>query len=467
MDLRFDYSGLMAANIGPGQGLSDAELAALAARGEPLLTRLRAERQRGGLAFWALPAERGPAQEVARVAAAARERFSDAVILGIGGSSLGPRAVVDALSVPGAPGQLFDGGRGLRLHFPDNVDAETFGALLDRLDLEKTLFNVITKSGGTVETMAQFLIVRDLLMRRFGPAGYRDRVVATTDPQKGLLRRIAHDDGLTTLAIPPAVGGRFSVLTPVGLLPAALAGVSPMALLDGAAAAFAACERPFAENPAALLAATLYAADTAKAKPILIVWPYGDALRTFADWFLQLWAESLGKAHATDGRLVHCGPTPVRAVGATDQHSQLQLYIEGPFDKTVLFLTVDRARRELRIPAGASPWDEAAYLCGHDLGAILRAEQDATEAALQAAGRPTAALRFPTLDAARLGQAFLLCEVATALAGAFYDVDPFDQPGVEGGKQRAYALLGRPGFAEVRQRFEAERAARRPYVCAD
>ena len=218
------------------------------------------------------------------------------------------------------------------------------------------LVNVISKSGGTAETMAQYLVVRAWLEEALGDAAFR-HLVFTTDPARGALRELATREGIATLDVPPDVGGRFSVLSPVGLLPAALVGIDIAGAARRRAAARSSAPSPTTccRNPAALYAALHWAADTDLGARIHVLMPYTDRLREFAEWYRQLWAESLGKRVDREGRTVHVGPTPVAAVGATDQHSQVQLFMEGPFDKVITFVTVERSRRGSSPSRRASP----------------------------------------------------------------------------------------------------------------
>ncbi len=476
--LRLDLGGLMAGVVGPDRGLAPADLEGLAPRLAAVHETLAARRRAGEIGFLDLPADTGARQRAAEAAAAVAPLCDDLLVLGIGGSALGTQALLAALGPPlpllcdrGGPGaagalradraatQVPPGGRRPRVLVADNIDPVTFGALLARLDPHRTVVNVVSKSGETVETMAQWLVVRDWLARAVGEGGLRERVVVTTDPARGALREMVRREGYRALDIPPSVGGRFSVLTAVGLFPAAVAGVDLAALQEGAAAMLERCRVPDPRsNPAARLAAALYLADTRLGLRIVVMMPYADALQPAADWFRQLWAESLGKARTTDGRPAHVGQTPVRAVGTTDQHSQLQLFMEGPFDKVVVFLTVDRPAADVPVPAAYPDLPAAAYLGGHTLGEILAAEARATEVALVRAGRPTAAIRFQAITAAAMGEFFLLWELATAYAAGLYGVDPFDQPGVEASKQYACGLLGRPGFEARRREVDATAA---------
>jgi glucose-6-phosphate isomerase len=329
----------------------------------------------------------------------------------------------------------------------DNPDPATVRALLDRLDLRRTLFNVVSKSGSTAETMALYLVIRERLEALVGADKLRGHFLFTTDPVQGALRRIAEAEGIPALPVPPNVGGRFSVLTPVGLWPAAVTGADVDALLAGAGAMVERCATDeLTRNPAGLLATLLHHATVADGKPIHVLMPYHDRLRSFALWFQQLWAESLGKAADRNGKRVYTGATPLPAVGAVDQHSQVQLFMEGPRDKVVVFVAVREAGDPVPIPPLHREVAELGYLGGHTLAELLDAERRATADALRQAGRPSMTIELERVDAAALGALFMLFQIATVYAGALFGVDPLDQPGVELGKRLTYGLLGRAGF---------------------
>jgi glucose-6-phosphate isomerase len=372
-----------------------------------------------------------------------RSRRRDVVVLGIGGSALGPIALRTALLSP-AWNVLSAANRDgrPRLHVLDNVDPATMSSLLDRVDLGATLFIVTSKSGGTAETMAQYLVVRGRLEAAGRPV--RDHILFITDPDKGALRRIARDEGIPAASVPPNVGGRFSVLSPVGLLPAALTGVDIADLLRGAADMRTRCDADrWTSNPAGAFAVLQWLADTRYGRHGHVFMPYADGLRDMAAWFVQLWAESLGKIRP-DG--THVGPTPIAALGATDQHSQVQLFMEGPNDKTVTFLTVAQGSHDLHIPRLHAAHADLAYLGGHRLSELLGVEQFATAGALAARGRMNMLIGLERLDTWHVGGLIMLLEIATAFAGELYGVSAFDQPGVELGKRFAYGMFGRPGF---------------------
>jgi len=299
--------------------------------------------------------------------------------------------------------------------------------------------------------MAQYLIVHERLRTTAGVDPGR-HLVFITDPAQGALRPIAQREGIPALDIPSNVGGRFSVLSPVGMLPAALIGIDIAALLDGAAAMARRCESDdLALNPAGAYALLQWLADTKAGKHIHVMMPYSDALRDFAGWFVQLWAESLGKIR-TDGASV--GPTPLAALGATDQHSQVQLFMEGPADKTVTFITSADREGDLEIPRAYADVKDLSYLGGKTLGELLDIERRATAGALAKKGRPNLTVTLDRVDASHVGELILFLELATIYAGALYGVDPLNQPGVELGKQFTYAMMGRPGSEAARREWD-------------
>lgn len=447
MPLRLDYSNMM---IAPG-GIDAGAWGAAAGRFREAKRGFDALRKGGDVGFVDLTANKRLLDQTLRFASDARGRYDDVVILGIGGSALGPIALRTALR-PSGWNMLDSASRDgyPRLHVVDNVDPETIAALLGRLDLTRALFIVTSKSGGTAETMAQFLIVHDRIVSE--KLDVARQMVFVTDPKQGALRPLAERLGVPALEIPPSVGGRFSVLTPVGTLPAALIGVDVNALLGGAGSMADRCAADdLTKNPAGVFAMLQWLADTQLRKSIVVFMPYSDPLRDCAAWFVQLWAESLGKKRA-DGTSV--GSTPIAALGATDQHAQVQLFMEGPADKTVTFVAVKERSTDVRIPAGFPDVKELGYLTGHSLGELIDIEQRATAGALARRGRPNMTIELDRVDAAGVGELMMFLEIATAYAGQLYQIDAFNQPGVELGKQFAYALLGRPGADAARKEWD-------------
>ena len=454
MGIRLDYTNMMAPPIDGGIG--DAEWREMAPRFADAHRAVAGLHSEGTLGFLDLPDARALHQQtvdyVARIRAS-RKTPTDVVVLGIGGSALGPIALRTALRPP-QWNLLDDAARGgfPRMHVLDNVDPTNIVALLGRLDLARTLFVVISKSGGTAETMAQYLVVRARLNDALGADAAKERLVFVTDPQKGALRTIARAEGIAALDIPANVGGRFSVLTPVGILPAALIGIDTSALLEGAADMRTRCaSSQLGRNPAGAFASLQYLADVKHGRHIHVLMPYSDALRDMADWFVQLWAESLGK-HRAPGD-AGFGPTPFGALGATDQHSKVQLFMEGPGDKTVTFIGVQEGGVDVKIPALHADVPELAYLGGHRLGELLEIERRATAGALARRGRPNMTLIVDAVDPFHVGGLFMFLELATAYAGQLYGVNAYDQPGVELGKQFTYAMLGRADAEQARQEW--------------
>ncbi|MBK7404630.1 MAG: glucose-6-phosphate isomerase [Phycisphaerales bacterium] len=470
--LTLDYANCLSERVGD-HGLDPARIGAgseLAQAASHLTERLASSRGTGWERWRELA--RGPMRAehlaaVRQVVGRCRGRFDNLVVLGIGGSALGNIALQSALR-PGTHNLWEAGanGRGAkeravpRVFVVDNVDPAYFGSVLDFCrsaaggGLERTLFNVVSKSGETAETASQFMTVRALLKAAMG-AKFKDHIVAITDPAKGTMRQICDADGYATLPVPEGVGGRFSVLSPVGLFSAAMAGIDLDALLDGADAMDRRCSNPdLAQNPAAMLATLLVELGTRKGKSNHVLMPYCNALYLLADWFRQLWAESLGKRVSLTGDTVFAGFTPIKALGTTDQHSQVQLYREGPNDKVFGFIQVDDfGGHDLTIPEGLGI-EALGYLEGKSMALLLNAEKRATEYALVDSQRPNFSINFPKLDEHHVGEFIMLWEVVTAYAGLMLNIDAYDQPAVETGKQATFGLMGRAGYDKWKTRVE-------------
>jgi glucose-6-phosphate isomerase len=457
--LTIDYQNSMADVVGDGHGITDGMLDEIAPQVEAAHARLMAEHDAGGQRWMDLPSDTALAAEIEAFAAEARESYRDFVLIGIGGSSLGAIATIQALADPFHNLLPYEVRECPRFFVLDNPDPEKVAATLQTVDLSRTLVNVVTKSGQTAETMANFLVARQALQQEVGAEQARRQIVATTDPSEGLLRQLADQEGYRTFPVPPGVDGRMTVLSAVGMLPAAMCCCDIDGLLAGARAMRSRCASGnLRENPAYLLAAISVLANTRLGKSILITMPYADALFGLSDWFRQLWAESLGKRLSLKGEEVFAGQTPIKALGAIDQHSQIQLYTEGPNDKLVSLITVDHYRASVAIeevPAGMPDLD---YLRGAELGQLLQREAVATAWALAEADRPNYTISIPRIDAAILGEFFYLYELQTVMAGALLNVNPFGQPGVEAGKNATYALMGRQGYEALRSELTTTEA---------
>ncbi|MFW6199233.1 MAG: glucose-6-phosphate isomerase [Gemmatimonadota bacterium] len=446
--LTLDYTNMLGPSL-DGAGLDPERISEELSRAfDDAMDGVEERKKRGELGFLELPYASETARQVQEAADGFGQWFENLVVLGIGGSSLGTRALADALLATRWNERAGDE----RDHFPrlyvvDNPDPRTLAGLLDGLEAGRTLFNVVSKSGSTAETMAQYLVADEWLRKELGgEEEARGHFLFTTDPTQGALRQIADAEGIPSLPVPPNVGGRFSVLSPVGLFPAAAVGIDIDELLAGAAEMENRCRsRTLQENPAGLFAVLLHAAHVERGAGVHVLMPYGDRLRTVGLWFQQLWAESLGKKVEDEGGVRHVGPTPLAAVGATDQHSLLQLFMEGPADRVVCFLEA-REEEDLMIPELHPGVDALGYLGGHTLGELLSTEKAATAEALRRRGRMNLTLELDRVGPRSMGELFLLLEMATVIAGGLYRVDPLDQPGVELGKQLTYGLLGRDGY---------------------
>ncbi len=368
--------------------------------------------------------------------------FDNFLLLGIGGSALGPRSILEAMS------PLHNLKNNPKIFIYDNADPLTLREILNMADLKKTVINVISKSGSTAETIASFMIIwQKLKEQSLRPENH---IIVTTDPEKGSLRKIAVDYGIKSLSIASDVGGRYSALSPVGLLLAETIGINANDIVNGARDIHDRCMNPdLWQNPAYIFASGLYLMQQLKNRNITVIMPYADRLKPFSEWFCQLWAESLGK----DGK----GLTPYPSVGATDQHSQLQLWIDGPRDKVIVFLSVEDYGADFEIPMVFQNMEGLEYLGGHTLSELIKIEREASEIALAKNGQPSIIIEIPRIDAYHLGQLFHFFKIATAAAGFLYDINPFNQPGVEEGKNLTYAMMGKKGYETGKDEFERHR----------
>ena len=448
MKLRFDYNNMMAKYVGETEGLQEKELNELNDFAINAFNKFNAIRGTGMTGWADLPYNQGEiVEDVIKTADDIRKNFKYFVVLGIGGSALGPSAVFQALCHLHHNDLPNDKRNAPKFYVEDNVDPERMQALLDVIDVNETMFNVVTKSGATSETMAQYLIIMDILKAKFGDKA-KEHIIATTSSAKGNLIKIAKEEGLKTFYIPDGVGGRFSELCPVGLLPASVLGIDIKELLKGAEYMDKLCATSDVKSNPALMSALLSYITINKGKNISVMMPYADGLKLVADWYCQLWAESLGKTFDNDGKKVFVGQTPVKALGVTDQHSQVQLYTEGPFDKVTTFLAVDNYRKTFKIADGCEDIPDVNFLCGHTMNELIQAERVATEYALTVKERLNRTIYLPEINAFTIGQLLFFFELETAYAGEMFNINTYNQPGVEGGKNATYALLGRKGYEE-------------------
>ena len=452
LDITLDISRAKAAAVGIEHGITPHEFESLQPRVMEAHTALQQERQQGLYGFWDLYKDTETLDSVKQTAQTVRARdFENLVILGIGGSALGTTALVTALK-----GKFYNlltrrQRGGPRIFVVDNIDPVTFREVMRLCNPKKTLYNVISKSGGTAETMSQLMIVVEALTKKVGESALKDHIVVTTNPRvppapPSHLHPVADAYGLTEFVVPLNVGGRFSVFSPVGMFPAAMLDMDIDDMMAGCEAMDKRCASPdLAANPAYMFAACNYLAHREKGKVMSVMMPYSDSLLDVADWYRQLWAESLGKRYSLDGDEIFAGQTPVKALGATDQHSQIQLYREGPNDKIITTLEVKKFAKTLRIPKTLESVAALEYLRGKSMNKLMAAELRGTLDALKVSQRPVMNLTLPVVNAHTVAQLLYMLEAATAMAGRLYNVNTFDQPGVEEGKNLARKIMGGQG----------------------
>jgi glucose-6-phosphate isomerase len=443
--------------VGSEHGVTPDDLLSIEGAMRKALSTVLGQCEKGQLGYAALPSRTQYRDQVMSLVDQYRENTTDMLVLGIGGSALGNIALQAALN-PVTYNLMTDRQRkGPRLFVLDNVDPSLVSDTLKFIGrrLKTTLVNVISKSGETAETASQFMIVREMLKKKLG-ADFAKRIVATTDTEKGTLHTIAKTDGYAMLPVPGDVGGRFSVLSPVGLFSAAMCGIDIDTLLAGAATMHNRCSSTdWMNNPACILAAIKYLMFAQKGKPMHVMMPYSNRLYLLADWYRQIWAESLGKAVDREGNEIFTGPTPIKALGTTDQHSQVQLYREGPNDKLTVFLEVNKHPQEMRVPDIFSEYPGLTYLRKAKLSKLLNAEKDATEYAMAFSKRPSVTIQFDEITPQSVGQFIYLYEFTTSLMGELLNIDAYDQPAVELGKKATFALMGREGYDDMKQEMRS------------
>ena len=427
MRVTVDYNNMTEKFLGE-KGFTDRKLASYASKANAAFRYVKENRGKDELYMgWTeLPYnQKEIVADILQTAKDVRKKFQYFVVLGIGGSALGPIMAFNALCHLHYNDLPKSKRKGPKFYVEDNVDPVRMRDLLDVIEPEKTCFNVISKSGATSETMTQYLIILDQLTK--AGVNVKDNVIFTTDANKGNLKKISDElGGIKSYVLPDGVGGRFSQLCPVGLLPAAVLGIDIQGLLAGAAYMDSLCNKPAMRRNPALMSAVL-----------------------------QVAAMEEGKNVTLDGKPCNVGQTPVKALGATDQHSQVQLYTEGPFDKVVTFLSLKKYACEMPIPHGCENIPDVSFLGGHTMEELIQAENAATAYALTKAGRMNYTVWIPELNAFTLGQLLFLFELQTAYAGAMFNIDTFNQPGVEEGKKATFALLGKAGYAAKKAELDS------------
>ncbi len=465
MGIKFDFNNMMSDFIG-GKGIKESDIQALKGKIESASRAMTEKRESGKMDWRDLPYNQNEVvEDIINYVNSVKDDFDAFVVLGIGGSALGPMAVQQAINSPyynELPKEKRNGFP--KLYVMDNVDPEKLSYFFDMTDVTKCLFNCISKSGSTSETMSQFMIIKEMLSEKLSKEDAAKHIVCTTDKVNGNLIKIAKEEGYKTFIIPSGVGGRFSELTPVGLLPAAMCGIDIKKMLEGAACMDEICKNDdIYKNPAYMYAVLSYIAMN-NGVNIAVMMPYADSLKLISDWFAQLWAESLGKKFDNEHNEIYAGQTPVKALGVTDQHSQVQLYTEGPFDKMIVLLGVENYRRTMNIPAIYGDIPSLGFLGGVTQNRLIQTEQIATEYALYKASKMSLTITLPEVNEFTLGGLLYMFEVATGFAGELLNINAFDQPGVEEGKNATYAMFGRPGYEEKKKELDSRPEKKDKYI---
>ncbi len=386
--------------------------------------------------------------EITNVAKEIREKYENFVVIGMGGSSLGNQMLHFAFN-----GIYHNLHSSPKMYFLDNVDPESTETLLNSLDLNKTMFNVITKSGSTAETIQNFLLITDLLKEH--SLNPKEHLIFTTDPEKGLLRKLAKEFEVKTFEIPPFVGGRYSVLTPVGLLSAAVEGIDIPVLLRGAELMRLGILNSEPLNCSAIVLPTIqYLLFKMKNVNINAMFTYSDGLSYLGQWYRQLLSESIGKRYTQDGKEINTGITPLAVRGTSDQHSILQLFLEGPFDKLIIMIAPHNYKSELKVKGEMIKDESVDYLKNREYSDLIKAEFAGTKAALKKNKRPFVSIEISEIREEEIGKLIYLFEYSVILLGELLNINPIDQPAVELGKQFTYGIMGRKGFEDKKDEFE-------------
>jgi glucose-6-phosphate isomerase len=444
MTVRLDLNGLLAGASTPA-GLTHDELTGLDAELAGARSALADRRAQGGLAFAELPHDLAHVRAVLETAEDICDHFDTMVVLGTGASAGGPRALVSAL-----------GNGDDSVIVSDAIDPAAVRGLLEDLDLERTIFNVVSKSGESAETMARFLIVRDRLLRELGAVDYKKHLIVTTGTQRGSLRQIVNDEGLRALDVPAEVASRFGMLSGIGLLPAAVAGIDVEEILAGARAMderMASAPGALAD-PAFVLAGSLGLLARRGNRRRLLVMPFSERLGALASWFCRLWTETLATVPGVETRII--------AAASADRHAHGRVLADGRRDATVLFVRVEDHGEALDIPAAYQDIEGIGCIGGNSLGTLLNAEQRATELALAREGGLSATLTLPALNPYTIGQVVLLLQMATVVNGILAGGDAVAPIFHDQRERLLQALLGRPGTEAQRADLEAWVAAKDP-----
>ncbi len=441
--LVYDFSNLLGDNLGNKKALSRQEICENSYIASEILANVFVNSTPEHKAVFDILDEVNLAK-IKQLAGDVRNECEDFVVLGIGGSSLGSCAIFNALKNIGYNYQPREIRGAPRFFVEDSVDPESVAGLLAMIDLEKTIFCVVSKSGKTTETLTQFLYMRDLCETKFGENWVKHFVILTDD-NENFLHNYAKANGLRTLLIPTKLGGRYSVLSAVGMFPSAVLGLDVEAIISGAKSMLEIGKRQNIWENAPLLSALCNFFNYKKGSNITVMIPYSESLSVFDDWFCQLWGESIGRNVTADGRALtgdeRIGQTPIQVTGPSVQHSQFQLYLEGPDDKTFTFVGIKNFKQDLALPSQLGEVFGKNISPGRTFGDLLNVERVSAERSLKLFKKPSESIIVERLDEDSMGKLFMFFILKMLFTGALLNINPFGQPAVESIKSEVARLI--------------------------
>ncbi len=454
MSITLDFTNCLSESIGATHGLTKSEVDTLVAKFPKHHENIEEVRSSGESGFFELPYH-----DQAELKAQLKKhqgKWENLVVVGVGGSALAARTLVGALAH--RHHNLLDPKvrkNAPRVFILDNADPRSLADLLETVDLKKTLFQIVGRSGVTAETMALYLLVADALKKKVGKTALTAQVVISTDREKSPLAEIAKAEKIDILPIPANLTGRYGLLGNQGLFTAGLVGLSVENLLKGAADMDARCRHgdPY-KNPAYMHSLVHYLLTRKRRKTMHVTFSFNDRLHEVGRWYDHFCSVSLGKMLNRKGKAVHVGPSPVSARGSYDLHGQEQLFAEGPFDKVTTFMAVKDHGATAPIPGSYPKIEASTYLKDLELGSLLTHGYWAAEQHMTAAGRPNMTLHLDAVDETHVGGLIYLFQLSTAMSAELYGINPFDQPAVEHNKAAMFAQLGRAGFEDLSRRIK-------------
>ncbi len=457
MAITLDFTNCLAEAIGATHGLTKPEVDTLVAKFPKHHENIDEVRANGESAFFDLPYQ--DTTEVKALIKKHTGKWENLVLVGIGGSVLAPRTLFKALTH--CQHNLLDPKvrKGPRVFFLQNPDPKTATELFDTLDLKKTLFLVVARTGVTPETMGMFLWMMEVIRKKVSKTAPVEQVIIATEPTKSPFMEIAKLEKLQTLVTPMNLTGRYAIMGPQSLFMAGLIGLSIDKLLAGGAEMDKKCRHgdPY-KNPAYMHSLVHYLLTRKRRKTMHVTFSFSDRVHAIGEWYNHFCSVSLGKMLNRKGKAVHVGPSPVAGLGTFDNNGQQQLFAEGPFDKVITFVTVKDHGASCIIPAGYPKIEAVAYLKDANFTQLMDHGYLAAEQAVTASGRPNVTLIMDAVDEAHIGGLAYTFMLSAAMSAELYGINPFDQPAVEHCKAASFALQGRAGFEDLAKRLRDYKA---------